>query len=260
MDIANLNQQAQILKSLHQPGRPLILANAYDIPSAHAIASLPGCRALATASFAVALAAGTEDKLLTLEGNLQAVRPMGQVARDLHKPLTVDLQDGYGARLDEAVTGVIERGAVGCNLEDCDMATGELYPAAVAERRIAQALAVARAQGVAEFVVNARCDVLLHGGEIEEVVRRGEMYLAAGATSVFVLGGQGRGGVKREEIERLVQAFGGRLNVSCVLAPGMLKVDEIAELGVSRISVGPQMLFKAMEAVKREAEMLLGGS
>lgn len=268
MDMSTLNKHAKDFKALHQPGRPVILANVYDIPSARTVAALPSCKALATASYAVALAAGTEDTKLTLECNLQAVRVIGRVACELGKPLTVDLQDGYGGRLEEAITGIIERGAVGCNLEDSDRETGVLMPIDEAVDRIRRTLTTAHAEGVLDFVVNARCDVLLHGGSssgssssdpLDEVVRRGKKYLAAGATSVFVLGGSSRGGVTAAEVERLAREFNGRLNVSCVLAPGNLSVRQIADLGVCRISVGPQMLFKATDAVKREADMLLGG-
>ncbi len=257
MDPASLNRKAQELKSLHQPGNPVILANVYDIVSARAVATLPSCKALATASFAVALANGTQDKDLTLECNLQAVRAIGKVAREFGKPLTVDLQDGYGKRLEEAIVGLIERGAVGCNLEDCDMESGIMHSPEVAVERIKRVLVVARAEGVPDFVLNARCDVLLRGGEIGEVFERGKRYLAAGATSVFVLGGSGRGGVATTEVKSMVKEFEGRLNVSCVMSLGNLTVKEIGELGASRISVGPQMLFKAKEALVAEAEKLL---
>ncbi|KIX09442.1 uncharacterized protein Z518_00522 [Rhinocladiella mackenziei CBS 650.93] len=260
MDPASLNKKAQELKALHQPGNPVIFANVYDIPSSRVVAGLPSCKALATASFAVARAYGLEDKDLTLETNLQAVRRIGRVACEFNKPLTVDIQDAYGDRLEEAIVGLIERGAVGCNLEDCNMETNEMYAPDEAVDRIKRALTVARAEGIPDFVLNARCDVLLHGGDMEEVFTRGKMYLAAGATSVFVLGGRSRGGVKTEEIKRLVKEFDGRLNVSCqLMVPGKLSVKEIAELGVSRISVGPQMLFKATEAIETEAEKLLSG-
>jgi 2-methylisocitrate lyase-like PEP mutase family enzyme len=257
MEPVILNKKAQFLKSLHVPSNPLILANVYDISSARTVAALPSCKALATASFAVALANGTEDKKLTLETNLQAVRDIGNVAYDFDKPLSVDLQDGYGDRLEEAIIGLIERGAVGCNLEDCDMQSNVMHSPEVAVERIKLALAAAEAHGVPDFALNARCDVLLHGGAIEEVYRRGKMYLAAGAISVFVLGGSSRGGVKTEEVQSLCRELDGRLNVSCVIAPGKLTVKEIGELGACRISVGPQMLFKAQEALKMEALKLL---
>lgn len=259
MDTENLNQKAKLLKSLHVPGKPLVLANVYDIASTHTVAALPSCKALATASYAVALANGTEDKKLTLEVNLRAVRSINNVACDEYKkPLSVDLQDGYGNRLEEAIVGIIERGAVGCNLEDFDRESGMLYPPKVAVDRIKRALMVAKAEGVPDFVLNARCDVLLRGGNIDDVYQRGKMYLAAGATSVFVLGGSSRGGLKDDEVKSLVKEFDGRLSVSCRMAPGNLSVKEIAQRGVNRISIGPQLFLAAQEAVKREAEKLLG--
>src|ERR1700742_2463962 len=101
MDSMALNETAKTLRSLHRPGRPLVLANVYDVLSASAVAPLPSCQALATASYAVALAAGTNDDDLTLEQNIAAARQIGKVAAKHNKPFTVDLQDGYGDRLHE---------------------------------------------------------------------------------------------------------------------------------------------------------------
>jgi len=84
------------------PGRPLVLANVYDVLSAAAFARIPLSSALATASYAVARAAGTEDDYMTIEQNLAAVRLIVYVAVQYEKPLTVDLQDGYVDRLAEA--------------------------------------------------------------------------------------------------------------------------------------------------------------
>lgn len=268
MDAASLNKRAQEFKALHRPGHPVILANVYDIPSAQAVAGIPSCKALATASYAVALVHGVDDETLSLETNLAAVEGISSVARQHDKPLTVDLQHGYGDQLEQAIRGVIQCGAVGANLEDTDRDSGAqqlLFDPSLAVERIRRALTAAREAGVPDFVINARCDVLLMGQKgtgdmVEETIRRGKMYLAAGATSVFVLGGSQRGGLGGDEIKRLSEAFEGRLNVSCVLGePGKLNVQEVAALGVSRISVGPQLLVKAVEAVKREAETLLNG-
>jgi 2-methylisocitrate lyase-like PEP mutase family enzyme len=108
---------------------------------------------------------------------------------------------------------ITEAGAVGINLEDYYQAEGRLYSVSEAVNRIKRVLDVARDLGVPDFVVNARCDVLVQGGTLEEAIDRGKAYLAAGATTVFVWGGSGRGGLSREEVIRLVEAFGGKLNV-----------------------------------------------
>jgi 2-methylisocitrate lyase-like PEP mutase family enzyme len=115
------NKSAQTLKALHQRfNKPLVLANVYDILTARAVAELPSCEALATASYAVARAAGTTDDDMTLDINLAAVQGIAAVAREFNKPLTADVQDGYGAQLELAIGKLLDLGVAGVNLEDCD--------------------------------------------------------------------------------------------------------------------------------------------
>jgi len=251
---------ATTFKALHKPGNPLLLANVYDLLSAETIASLPSSHALATASFAVARANGVTDDELSFETNLAAVQAISKVTHKHGKPLTVDFQDGYGSKLTEAVGELIATaGVVGVNLEDYSREKKGFYSVGEAAGRIKSVLGVAREKGVADFVVNARCDVLMHGGELEEVITRGKTYLEAGATSVFVLGGAGRA-VSQQDIERLVGAFDGRLNVALRIgAPGALTVEDLSRIGVARISVGPQIQFAAVNAITDAAKKLLEG-
>jgi 2-methylisocitrate lyase-like PEP mutase family enzyme len=246
---------ATTLRSLHVPGRPIILTNVYDAPSARAIAALKGTQALATASYAVAAAAGFADNELTLETNLAAVRAIAAVAKEYSLPLTVDWQDGYGERLEEGIEKLLDLGVVGINLEDCDGETQKLYPTEEAVARVKRVLAVAEKRSVLDFVVNARTDVLLKGGLIEEATERGMAYLAAGATTVFVLGGSR--GITRSEVEELTRAFNGKLNFGLRISPGHLTVKELADIGVARLSIGPQLQLIGMKAIADEAEKLL---
>ncbi|KAB5578046.1 phosphoenolpyruvate phosphomutase-domain-containing protein [Coniochaeta sp. 2T2.1] len=234
--MATTNETAQTLKALHQRAhKPLVLANVYDILSARAVAELPSSEALATASYAVARAAGTTDDDMTLQTNLDAVR---------------------GPQLEDAIDSLIDLGVAGVNLEDADKDTGRIYDSDMAVSRIKRILTVARNRTVPDFVVNARCDVLMQGGALEEVLVRGKKYLEAGATTVFVLGGSKRG-VTRAEVEQMALEFNGKLNVSLKMTPDGLTVRELAEIGVARISVGPSLQFLAMATYKKEAEKLL---
>lgn len=246
---------ARTLKALHQPGNPLVLANVYDILSARVVASLPSSKALATASYAIAAARGTTDEALDMDTNLAAIRDIVAVAREFNKPLTVDIQDGYGDSLEKAITALIDYGVVGVNLEDCDK-NGKLYSIDGAVERIKRTLLVAKHKRVPEFVVNARCDVLVQGGKFDEVLDRGKKYLAAGATTVFVWGGSSRG-VSSQEVQTLVKEFDGRINVLLSGKPDALTIPQIRELGVARISIGPTLQIKAMKTLAQEAEKLL---
>ncbi|PSN62045.1 Phosphoenolpyruvate/pyruvate domain-containing protein [Corynespora cassiicola Philippines] len=251
---------AQTLKSLHTPGTPLILTNAWDPPSARAIASLSSTRALATASAAIAQAAGLDDQALTFDANLAAARNIAAVAAEFGLPLTVDFQDGYGARLEEGVGALVGMGVVGINLEDFGREVGGLYGVGEAQERVRRVLRTAEEAGVRDFVVNARTDALLVGGSIEEAIERGKAYLEAGATTAFIWGGKERGGMSVEEVKKASKELEGRLNVSLqVVRPGGLTVGELREIGVARISLGPQVMVKAMEGVKREMEAIVSG-
>lgn len=251
------NTLALRLRSLHKPGTPLVLTNIWDAISASAVASLPTTAALASASFAVAATHGLDDDDLTLELNLTNIRAIGRVARKHDLPFTADFQDGYGERLEEGIREVIRAGVVGINLEDFGRDVGGLYDVDVAVDRIERVMKVAAEEGVPDFVINARTDVLVHGGSVDEAIARGKRYLEAGAWNVFVWGGVKRGGTTKEEVERLCEAFGGRLNVSLKRKGlGGVSVRELGEVGVARISVGPGLMRKVVEKVAEEAEKI----
>ncbi len=243
---------------LHVPREPLVLTNIWDAATARVAALHPSCAAIATASYAIAASAGVEDDDLTLEQNLAAVDGISAVARKHGKPLTVDLQSGYGDRLEEAVRELIQLGVVGCNLEDRDGTVGKMYPIEEAARRVERALAAAKDLGVPNFVVNARTDILLTGGTVDEAIERGRAYLDAGATTVFVWGGPKRGGMTREEVTKITEALNGRVSVKLCLGDQCLAVEELADIGVARISCGPELWRKAMTAFEQEMNGILG--
>lgn len=246
--------RATRLRELHIPGSPVVFANVYDPATAKIVAQNPSSAALATASFAIAAVHGLDDDDLDLETNLAAVRRIAPVALQHNKPLSVDLQDGYGDRLEEAVEGMIAAGVSGCNLEDRDNRTGTLFSLDEAVSRVRRVLETARKAGVSDFVLNARTDTVLLNSDIEDAVVRGRAFLEAGATTVFVWGGPKRG-LSRDEVVSLVDVLGGRLNV--IACDGGLTIQELSDIGVARISVGPRLWGAANAAVEREAAKLL---
>lgn len=250
------NNLAKSLKALHKPGSPIILTNIYDASSAKAVASLPESKAIATASYAVAEAAGTKDDDLTSEINLRAAKVITAAVKGSLKPVTVDIQDGYGEQLEEVIAELLRAGVVGVNIEDYDKEQKKMYGVSEAAARIKRVLDTARQHGVPDFVVNARCDILLQGGSLPEAIARGQAYLAAGATTAFVWGGPSRGGISRDEVTELVQAFDGRLNV---MLSGGLTTQQLADIGVARISIGPALYLAAMTKLKQDAEKILQG-
>lgn len=258
MDPSTQNDLAHHFRSLHRPGKPLILANVYDAATAKAIISNPHANAVATASYAIAATYGVADDDMTLEQNLAAIGKIASVVLPSGLPLTVDLQDGYDD-VASTVREAIRLGAVGCNLEDVDCKAGKLRSMDDAVGRIKSALQAATEAGVPHFAVNARTDVLCYGGRVEEVIERGTAYLAAGTNTIFVWGGPSGRGVSSEEVQRFVDAFEGKLNVKLNIRPGFATVKELRVLGVARISVGPELFHQAMNAYTDAANRLLQG-
>src|SRR3954470_4188097 len=174
-------EKAEELRRLHAAPEPLVLVNAWDAASARVVAGTPGCRAIATASWSIAVAHGFPDgEAIPLDAMLAAVKV---VADAVELPVTADLERGYGDA-GETVRRALEAGAVGCNLEDADGAGG-LVATSDHVAEVAAARAGGDASGV-PLVINARTDVYLHGEpDMDEAVARARAYLGAGADCAF---------------------------------------------------------------------------
>ncbi|MFF4383752.1 isocitrate lyase/phosphoenolpyruvate mutase family protein [Kitasatospora sp. NPDC001547] len=248
-DLTVRREKARLLRELHRPGGPLVLANAWDVPSARLVAAA-GARAVATASASVSWSLGSADG--GGADREQVLARTAQVVRAVDLPVTADLEAGYAdtaAGVGETVAALLATGAVGVNLED------EGRPREEAAERIAAARAAADAAGVPLFV-NARTDVFLRGigapeGRFDDAVGRLRAYVAAGADGVFVPGVS-----DPETIAALVAAVPAPLNV--LAGPGSPAVAELAALGVARISLGPGLAEVAYAAVRRAAEEVYG--
>jgi 2-methylisocitrate lyase-like PEP mutase family enzyme len=234
---------ADDLRRLHLDPEILVVVNAWDAASARTVAAAPGCRAIATASWAIAAARGLPDgETISREAMLTSV---GEIARAVGLPVTADLEGGYGD-VEQTTRLAVAAGAVGANLEDA--ADGALRPVEEAAERVA-----AMRAADASFVINARTDVYLSGDrDPDEALRRGRAYLEAGADCVFVPGVR-----DADTIRALVGGMGGP--VSILAGPGSPSVRELEELGVARVSFGPGPMGVALAALQRAAARLLAG-
>src|SRR6476469_4841412 len=107
--------KADRLRQFHLKPPILVLPNAWDVASATQLAALPGCRALATSSAAVARSLGWEDgEQAPAEEMLRANE---RIAAAVDLPVTGDLEHGYGDPLGTA-RHAWGAGLVGINFED----------------------------------------------------------------------------------------------------------------------------------------------
>jgi len=235
--MSGLGTLAQRLRELHHQSEPLVLPNAWDAATARAVAEA-GFPAVATTSSGVSAALGYADGEHTPADEMFAA--IRRITRVVDVPVTADIEAGYRLEPSEVVRRLLEAGAVGCNLEDTDHASDNhgLVDAQRQADRLQAVKAAAKAQGV-DIVLNARVDVFLRGEpDVEEALRRAQLYLQAGADSVFPIGAP-----DEASITALVKAFPAPINVIAGFrgAPGL---SRLRELGVRRISFAGR-LFRA---------------
>ena len=244
-------EQALAFRSLHVPGRPLVLPNVWDVASARLVEDA-GAAAVATTSAGLAWELGAADGD-RLSGS-DALAALTRIADAVTVPVSADIETGYAddaAGVGDTIRAGLAAGAVGVNIED-GLYGGDapLRPVAEQAARIAAAREAAEAAGVPLFV-NARVDTYLRGaGGLEETLERAAAFLAAGADGVFV-----PGTVDPVTVKALAEGIEGPLNV--MAGPGAPAVTELAALGVARVSVGSGIAQAAHALVRRAARELL---
>jgi 2-methylisocitrate lyase-like PEP mutase family enzyme len=238
-------ERAQALRALHRPGNPLVLPNAWDVASARRFAE-QGAAALATTSAGVANALGWPDGEKIPPREMFAA--VARIAAAVALPVTADLEAGYGLSARELAERVIESGCVGLNLEDSDHARGRgvLVDAQAQAERVAALKQAGRDAGV-DLVVNARVDtylgVPLAGAErVAETIRRGRLYLEAGADCIYPITAQ-----DEREIAEIVEGVG-RRPVNVMALPNAPPLARLAAIGVARVTFGSSLLRRALEA------------
>ncbi|WP_248963033.1 isocitrate lyase/PEP mutase family protein [Sphaerisporangium perillae] len=220
------------LRALHVPGRPLVLPNVWDAASARAVVEA-GFPVVATGSAAVAPALGYADGESAPAGVM--LDAVARIARAVPVPVTADLERGYGLAPAELVERLAETGAAGLNLEDSDPRTGTMIDPAEQADFLAAVRAAAENAGV-DLVINARIDTYARGDgttseRLADTVRRGRLYLRAGADCVYPIML-----TEPEVIRALIAEIGGPVNV--LFRPGAPSLADLAALGVARVSFG----------------------
>jgi 2-methylisocitrate lyase-like PEP mutase family enzyme len=239
-----LAELAERLRALHRPGAPLVLPNAWDVASARRFAKA-GCDALATTSAGVANALGWPDGEAIPPGEMFAA--VARIAAAVDVPVTADLEAGYGLAAKELVHRVLAAGCVGLNFEDSDHARGKgaLVDASRQAERIAAVKEAARAEGV-DLVLNARVDTFLGGAlsgdaRIEETLRRGRLYLAAGADCIYPITAH-----EERDIAAIVDGLG-RAPINVMALPTAPPLARLAALGVARVTFGSLLMKRALD-------------
>jgi 2-methylisocitrate lyase-like PEP mutase family enzyme len=251
--VADLRSRCDLLRSLHRAGDPLLLPNAWDVPTARAVVAA-GFPVVATSSGGVAATLGCEDHEGAPADEMLAAA--ARIASCVDVPVTVDAEAGYGMEPADLVAALRSTGAAGCNLEDSNHAAGELRDPG---QHAAWLGAVRQAATDADYplVINARVDMFVGpyfagaGPEVQaplvpEALDRSNAYLDAGVDCVYPIALCEPGA-----LGHFMAEVRGPVNV--IRLPETPPLDELAALGVARVSWAT-LLYRA--AMARFAEQL----
>jgi len=224
-------------RKLHE-GEPFVIPNPWDAGSARMLESL-GFGALATTSSGFAFTLGKLDGEVTLDEVAAHVRALDEATA---LPVSVDLENGYGAEPEAAARAVevaAEAGAAGGSIEDWDRDERRIYEREHAVERVRAAVEAARPSG---FVLTARAENLIRGSDdLDDTIARLQAYEAAGADVLYAPGLR-----TVEQVRAVCRAVSKPVNV---LARPDLTFAELAEAGAQRVSVGGGLAWVAAQAL-----------
>ena len=231
-------EKATAFRELHA-GEPFVIPNPWDAGSARVLEAL-GFKALATTSSGFAFTLGRLDGNVTLDEIVQHVATLAGVTE---LPISVDLENGYGAEPESAalaVTRVAEAGAVGGSIEDYDPG-GYLYELPHSVERVAAAVEAARRLDW-PFTLTARAENHLRGNpDLDDTIARLQAFASAGADVLYAPGLE-----TAAEIRAVCDAVSKPVNV---LARRGLTLATIAEAGAQRVSVGGSLTWTTVNAL-----------
>lgn len=234
---------------LHQKGSSFVIPNPWDAGSARLLQHL-GFKALASTGAGFAFSQGISDLSINVRGMLQHLADLS-TATDL--PVSADLQNGFGDSPCEVAQTIIEAaktGIIGGSIEDASGdADHPIYDIGLAVERIQSAADAAKSLNF-KFMLTARAENYLYGHpDVKDTIRRLQAYQDAGADVLFAPGIQ-----SKEDIRAIVQSIDRPLNVIMGFQGIQLTVEELQELGVTRISLGGSLARAAYGALVRAAK------
>jgi 2-methylisocitrate lyase-like PEP mutase family enzyme len=216
-----------------------LLPNPWDLGSARLLAWL-GFKALATTSGGFAASLGR------LDGNVrreEAVAHAAAVGEATGLPVNGDFENCFADTPEgvaETVRIACEAGIAGCSVED--WSGSEIYEIDLAAERVAAAAEEAH-RGAGRLVLTARAENHAHGRhDLADTIARLRAYQDAGADVLFAPRLRGM-----EQVREVLAAVDRPLNV--LVWQQVPPVAELAEAGVSRVSVGASFTFAAYGAL-----------
>ncbi len=248
---ADTARRRAAFRQLHAQGC-FVLPNPWDVGSARYL-QRQGFQALATTSAGCAWSDGRPDGAVSLQATLEHLRLMASATP---LPLNADFGDGFGATPDavgEAVTAALDTGIAALSIEDASGVAGApLRPLEEAMQRLAAARAAIDRAGADVLLVGRAENFFVGVPDLEDTLQRLRAYDAAGADVLYA-----PGITTREQITAVVAAAGPKPVNLLVGGPSPLTLQDIAALGVRRVSLGGALARAAWGGLMQATDPIL---
>ena len=233
------SEKAARFVALHQAPGAFVIANPWDAGSARILEGL-GFVALATSSGAQAGVLGRRDGRVKRDEALAHCRA---IVAATTLPVSADLEKGFGDSLEDVAETIRRAAAVGLVGGSIEDATGDgtrpIFHLGQAVERVSAAVEAARSLSF-PFTLTARCENFIRGNpNLEDTIRRLQAYEQAGADVLFAPGLPDLAAVGA-----VCSALSKPVNFMAGIRGKSFTVEQLAAVGVRRISVGPS-LFRA---------------
>jgi 2-methylisocitrate lyase-like PEP mutase family enzyme len=237
---------------LHERPEPLLLPNPWDPGSARLLAHV-GFEALATTSLGVENVLGrTHVEPRDLFDNLRAICAATPL------PVNADLENGFADDPATAARAIPEAhacGAAGGSIEDVVVdGAPRIYDFDLAVERVHAAVEAARALPT-PFVLTARAEGLLYGvGTLDDAIRRLQAFEKVGADVLYAPGLR-----TLDEMRTVVRSVRRPVNVVMGFADPSITLEQLAAVGVRRVSIGGGLSRLALRAFLDGAREMRAG-
>lgn len=239
------------LRELILAPRLLVMPGAYD-PLTARLVEEAGFDAIQCSGYGISVSQlGLPD--YGFIGMREMVDRTARIVEAVRIPVMADGDTGFGNAVNayHAVRAFERAGAAGVNIEDqvwpkrCGHLDGKrLIPL---DEAVAKIRACADARDDPDFVINARTDALAVDG-VHAVIERGNAYLEAGATMVFV------DGLDSKDVAReVVRGIAGPVAINAVeggRTPSGFTFAEMEAIGIARVSLPGTTMFAAVRAIR----------
>lgn len=242
-------EKAQAFRALHARPGAFVIPNPWDAGSARLLASL-GFEALATTSAGHAYTLGQRDGSVTRD---EALAHAKLLADAVDVPVAADLEKCFADDPEEAAKTIPLAAAAGLAGGSIEDASGDparpIYDFSLAVERVAAAVEAARRLPF-PYVLTARAENFLHGRpDLDDTIRRLQAFEKAGAEVLFAPGLR-----DLEQIRTVCGSVSRPVNVVMGLVGADFSVQQLAEAGVKRISLGSSLARAALGALLRAGQ------